>query len=110
MKPAVPGMYAYGVQMLAESGAAGIRYQHWNITAGRAPGAPVLGTFAQVNVALSWPLMIAGVLAGVCVMDFVKDRRVARESQHCRKCGYDLRATRDRCPECGTVPEGARAG
>jgi hypothetical protein len=101
MKPAPPGNYTYAVQSLARSEAAGVSYHRWNMTAGRAPQAPVLGTFAEVRVAAAWPLLLSLALAALCVTPLVKQRRPPRDGRRCAKCGYDLRATPDRCPECG---------
>lgn len=57
----------------------------------------------EVMVAI--PHWVPGSLAAVCPsLWIVKAQRVRRRRRegHCPKCGYDLRATPDRCPECGT--------
>jgi hypothetical protein len=47
-----------------------------------------------------WAIFLAAVAMPVTSL-WRRRRRVAGK---CAKCGYDLRATPDRCPECGTMP------
>jgi hypothetical protein len=60
----------------------------------------------QMTWAFIWPhwfLMVATTIIPL-VRPFErlkKHRRIARGC--CLRCGYDLRATPDRCPECGTI-------
>jgi hypothetical protein len=57
-----------------------------------------------------WLILIAlGALPAFRALAVWRARRRRREG-HCAKCGYDLRASSERCPECGTpipvpVPE-----
>jgi len=105
MRPAPPGKYPYAVQSLARWERAGVTYHRWYMTAGRAAQAPVLGRFAEVRVAPAWPPLISLALISLWVMLAVRGRRRARrDGGRCLQCGYDLRATPQRCPECGSVP------
>lgn len=55
----------------------------------------------QWEIAVPAPLVLLGfgILPLVAVY-----RRVPRKKGYCQNCGYDMRATPNRCPECGTVP------
>lgn len=68
--------------------------------------------FAPPVVRPNWPLLIAtgampaAVFAAAPIVLWRRCRQLSRVRQgRCRACGYDLRATPDRCPECGAVPK-----
>jgi hypothetical protein len=48
-----------------------------------------------------WP---AALLLSLPSIAWLALRRQRRQDGYCATCGYDLRATPDRCPECGTIP------
>ena len=48
--------------------------------------------------------LIMAICPGLFVLIHLRNKK--RRRCVCAQCGYDLRATPDRCPECGTVPRG----
>jgi len=60
-------------------------------------------TLAQMH--LAWPFMLSAILPALWVVMFRRRHRF--RAGLCRVCGYDLRASPGRCPECGTLTESA---
>lgn len=59
-----------------------------------------------------FPILLFGTLPSSWLLRWLRRRRRRRwtEANRCSRCGYDLRATTGRCPECGTpVPVNTEA-
>ena len=55
-----------------------------------------------------FPFLICGGVIGKCVgwgltIRPIARRRMREQTGHCINCGYDLRGSPDRCPECGGI-------
>jgi hypothetical protein len=66
---------------------------------------------AQAFAARAGGVTGATLLLAMMLLSFVHwhTRRARARSGQCQRCGYDLRATPERCPECGAVPAAAPA-
>jgi hypothetical protein len=57
----------------------------------------------SVSLHCGWPLVLGAPVPLAWFRAIRRDRRRARRGD-CARCGYDLRATPGRCPECGAAP------
>jgi hypothetical protein len=83
---------------------------HWQLA-----GAGISHNLGETNLGNenTWALVIPDwmicLVALLPVTIWFRARRAPRVG-HCRGCGYDLRASKERCPECGTaIPAGGPA-
>ena len=113
-EPRVPEQPAEGLAWLQQHGAVlgeWLGVQIGKVPAVSRPPAPgshdvVIGTLRYLRMPYWLLILTTGILpfayfvrAGL----LRRQQRLARSKGLCRQCGYDLRASKERCPECGTA-------
>jgi predicted Zn-ribbon and HTH transcriptional regulator len=50
-----------------------------------------------------WALLLISALISAAAFRARRRLHLRSRAGHCLKCGYDLRESKDKCPECGSV-------
>jgi hypothetical protein len=111
--PVPPGMGAgvpYGGSSTGWS-VPGLRYRDERITLMRSDVRPIIAIVGRTRRFTLWlglPLIVSAILPILWLIRQVREKRKKQEGM-CRVCGYDLRGSTERCPECGTAVSQADA-
>jgi hypothetical protein len=83
----------------------GIAPVWWSNTFWIEPPAPHAGlAYRDRRAAIRFPYWVAAIATATIPLAWTASRlRPHRPPGRCRRCGYDLRASPQRCPECGAV-------
>jgi hypothetical protein len=69
---------------------------------GTAPNVPPWFSRPAISIPHGFVVFLLAILPAIYVGRRARSRWRAKHG-HCRVCGYDLRASQGRCPECGTA-------
>jgi hypothetical protein len=70
-----------------------------------ASNSPSIGSVHRFLIPCWFGVIVTAAPVAIWIGRFTKARKRHMEGL-CKSCGYDLRATPERCPECGAVPVG----